>query len=330
MGVSNLRRVLRPFVLVIALLIGAPAAWAQASYPNKAIKLLVGFAPGGFTDLAGRVIAQALSESLGVPVVVENRTGVNGLIASDLVARASPDGYTLLLSSIGLTTNPVLSSNMRQDPVSGFTPISLLAIIPNILVVHPSIPVNNLEELLAFARKSPHPLTQASAGYASPGHLSGVLLEQMTGVAFQQIPYKGTGAALSDLIGGSSNLSFPVISTAVPFIKNGKLRAIAVTSAKRSPLLPEVPTISEAGAPGFDVGGWYAIVGPPGMSTDLSARLTQELKKVLEIPSVRKRFIDEGAEPIGSSAVELSEFLARDYKKWQDVFRDGKIKIEAP
>ncbi len=316
------------FVLLCLLLFFIPFrnSYSQASYPIKPIKIYVGFSPGGFTDFAARLIAQKLSHELGQPVLVENKTGANGLIAGDATSKAAPDGYILFLSSIGLTTNPILYEKMWHDPVKDFTSISLLATVPNILVVHPKIQVKNLQELIQFSKISKDLLTQASAGNASPGHLSGAMLQVMANIKFEHIPYKGTGQAMSDLLAGNVDLSFPVFSTAYPHIKAGKLKAIAITSAKRSPMLPDTPTIAEAGLPGYETGGWYGLVGPPGMQNDVTTVLSKNISLIMKMTDVRDRFVDEGAEPIGSNSAQMSEFLAKDFKRWGDVIKASNIK----
>ncbi|MDW3682786.1 tripartite tricarboxylate transporter substrate binding protein [Cupriavidus sp. CV2] len=301
---------------------------AQDRYPSRPIKILVGFAPGGFTDVAARIIAQKLTSSLGQPVVVENRPGANGLIASDATAHAPADGYTLMLASIGLTTNPLLMKGVHYDPVKGFTPISLLAMVPNVLVTYPGIKVSNLTELLNLARSRSAPLTQASAGNGSPGHLSGALLQVMAGISLDQVPYKGSGPAINDLVGGHVDLSFPTIPTALPLIRAGKLRGIAITSAKRSPLMPDVPTIAEAGVPGYDTGGWYGIVGPAGMPTEIAQTLSNEISRIMKMPDVKERFIAEGADPVGSNGPEMGAFLGRDTERWSAVVKAAHIALQ--
>lgn len=303
-----------------------PGAFARSDYPNKPIKILVGFAPGGFTDVAARLIGQKLADSLGQPVVVENRPGANGLIASDATAKSPPDGYTLFMSSLGLTTNPLLQERAIYDPVKGFTPISLLAMVPNVLVAGPSVPANNLKELLALARTRKQPLTQASAGNGSPGHLSAALLQVMTQIRLDHVPYRGSGPAMTDLIGGHVDISFPTIPTALLQVRTGKLKAIAVTSAKRSPMMPEVPTIAEAGVPGYDMGGWYGLVAPPGMPKEIADMLSSEVVKIMKMPDVRERFLAEASEPVGSDGVEMTAFLARDFKRWKQVVQAANIK----
>ncbi|AQV99183.1 LacI family transcriptional regulator (plasmid) [Cupriavidus necator] len=328
MNSFHTRRRLISAALALALAPAAGGVWAQRPYPDRPVKLLVGFAPGGFTDIAARMVAQKLSLALGQPVVVENRPGANGLLASGAVANAPADGYTLLLSSIGLTTNPLLTKGTHYDPVNGFTPISLLAIVPNVLVTYPSVPAKNLGELLALARTRSSPLTQASAGNGSPGHLSGALLQVMAKVRLDHVPYKGSGPAINDLIGGHVDISFPTVPTALPLVRAGKLRALAVTGGKRSPLMPDVPTIAEAGVPGYDTGGWYGLVGPAGMPKDIAMLLSNEVAKIMKMPDVKERFIAEGAEPIGSNGPEMNAFLVKDVERWTAVVKAANIQAK--
>ena len=309
-----------------AAVVTAGTALAQTPYPVKPVRMLVGFVPGGFTDLAGRIVGQKLAEALGQQVIVENRTGANGFIASDLTAKSAPDGYTIFMSSAGLTTNPILQDKTQRDPLKEFSALSLVAAIPNILVVHPGVPVKTVKELLALARSRPDTLTQASSGTGSPGHLSGELLQQMTKVRFLHVPYKGSGAALIDLLGGHVDLSVPTISAALPHVKSGKLRTLGITSATRSPLLPEVVTISEAGVPGYEVVGWYGLVGPAGMPKDVITRLSSEVARILKLPDVREKMLNEGAEPVGNTPEEFAAFLAEDLRKWTKVIKAANIR----
>ena len=300
-------------------------AQAQATFPVKPVRILVGFAPGGFTDTASRIVAQKLGAAWGQQVIVENRPGANGLVAGDLTAKAAPDGYTLFMSSAGLTTNPMLYSKQQRDPLKDFTAVSLVAGIPNVLVVHPSVPARNVRELLAIARSKPGVLTQASAGTGSPGHLSGELLQLVTQVKFIHVPYKGSGPALIDLIGGHIDLSFPSISASVAQIGEGKLRGLGVTMSKRSPLLPEVPPVGES-VPGYEVVGWYGIVGPAGIPRDLTAKISAEISRTLTLQDVRERFLREGAEPIGNTPDEFTAFLERDQGKWAKVIKAANVR----
>ncbi len=312
--------------MFVWMLLCAPMlALAQPSYPVKPVRILAGFAPGGFADTSARIVAQKLTLSWAQQVVVENRTGANGLIASDVTAKAAPDGYTLFMTSAGLVINPMLYTKMPRDPLKDFTAVSLVADIPNVLVVHPSVPARNVKALLAIAKAKPGTLTQASAGTGSPGHLSGELLQQITQVKFVHVPYKGTGAALIDLLGGHIDLSFPSISASVAQIKEGKLRALGVTKARRVPMLPDVPPISD-GVPGYEVVGWYGIVGPAGMPREVTQKISTEISRMLATPDVHERLLREGAEPIGGTPESFAAFLAQDQAKWARVIKAANIK----
>jgi tripartite-type tricarboxylate transporter receptor subunit TctC len=292
------------------------------------MRIYIGFVPGGFTDLAGRIVAQELSEAFGVQVIADNRPGANGAIAADLTARAAPDGYTFYMASPGHTTNAILQSKVRYDPAKDFTPLSLVAEIPNVLVVNPSVPARSVKEFLALARSRKESMTQASSGVGSPGHLSGELLQAMTRVKFVHVPYKGSGALMSDLVGGQVDFSFPSTAAALPHVQRGRLRPLGVTSVKRSSAYPNVPPIAEAGVPGFQVIGWYGVLGPARMPKDIVATLSGELVRALRKPDVRTKLQNAGAEPVGSSAEEFTAFIAADFDKWSKVIRTANIKVE--
>jgi tripartite-type tricarboxylate transporter receptor subunit TctC len=300
-------------------------AQAQSSFPAKPVRILVGFAPGGFTDTASRILAQKLGPAWGQQIIVENRPGANGLVAGDLTAKSAPDGYTLFMSSAGLTTNPMLYSKQQRDPLKDFTAVSLVAGIPNVLVVHPSVPAKNVKELLAIARSKPGALTQASAGTGSPGHLSGELLQLVTQVKFIHVPYKGSGPALIDLLGGHVDLSFPSISASVAQIREGKLRGIGVTMAKRAPMLPDIAPIGDS-VPGYEVVGWYGLVGPAGMPKDIAAKISGDIARILAAQDVRERFMREGADPIGNTPEAFTAFLIQDQSKWARVIKAANIR----
>jgi len=306
----------------------ASHAMAQGVFPAKPIRILVGFAPGGFTDIAGRIIGQGLSESFGTQVIVENRTGANGGIAAELTARAAPDGYTFYVASAGHTTNPILQSKTQYDPVKDFTPLSLFADIPNVLVVSSTVPARNLKEFLQLAREKTVPLTQASAGVGSPGHLIGELLQLLTKVKFTHVPYKGSGALMSDLAGGQVDFSFPTSSAAQPLVTAGKVRALGIASPKRSQAYPDVPTIAEAGVPGFEVMGWYGVLGPARMPRDVVAKLSGEIMRLARKSDVRANLLKSGAEPVGSSPEEFTALIAAEYEKWSKVIKAANITAE--
>jgi tripartite-type tricarboxylate transporter receptor subunit TctC len=319
-------RKLRIILISAALLVHLPLlATAQTAFPTKPIRILVGFGPGGFTDTSARIVGQKLAEGLGQPVIVENRPGANGLVAGDLTSKSPPDGYTIFMTSPGLATNPSLYDKMKRDPVNDFTAISFVAGIPNLLVVHPSLPAKTLNELFALARARPATLTQASAGTGSPGHLSGELLQIMTKVKFIHVPYKGAQAVI-DLVGGHVDLSFPTISSAITFVKDGKLRALGVTSVTRSPLLPNVPAIGEKAVPGYSSTGWYGLVGPPALSKSIVTTLNTEIVRVLHSPDVRERMLREGAQPIINTPEAFGTFLAEEQRKWAKVIKSANIR----
>lgn len=307
---------------------GQALAQTAATYPSKPIRLLVGFAPGGFTDIAGRIVGQGLAESFGMQVVVENRAGANGGIAAEATARSAPDGYTFYMASPGHTSNPILQLKTQYDPVKDFTPLSLFADIPNVLVVTASLPARNLKEFFALARERSTPLTQASAGIGSPGHLIGELLQMQTRVKFTHVPYKGSGAMISDLISGQVDFSFPSTAAALPHVQSGKMRAIGIASPKRSRAYPDVPTIGESAVPGFEVMGWYGLIGPARMPRDVVAKLSGELVKLSRRPDIQQKVQQAAAEPVGSTAEEFAAFIANDYDKWLKVIKAAGIQPE--
>ena len=319
----------RPPIAMLAIAVLAQlatGAMAQPSYPAKPVRILVGFVPGGFTDTSARIVGQKLGEALGQQVIIENRPGANGLIAGDLTAKSAPDGYTLFMTSPGLTTNPILYSRLRHDPVTDFTAVSQIAEIPNLLVIHPSVPAKSIGELFALARSRPATLTQSSAGTGSPGHLSGELLQMMMKVKFIHVPYKGAQSVI-DLIGGHVDLSFPSISSSIAFVREGKLRALGVTSAKRSPLLPDVPAIGEKEVPGYASVGWYGIVGPAGIPKPIVAALNTEIVRIIQNAEVRERLSREGAVPMSNTPEEFSAFIGDDHRKWAKVIKAANIHV---
>jgi tripartite-type tricarboxylate transporter receptor subunit TctC len=314
-------------ITFVGLLLSANCGYAvaQTIYPQKLVRIIAGFPPGGFADSSSRVVAQRLSAAWGQQVIVENRAGANGLLASEFTAKSPPDGHTLFMTSPGLTTNPMLYTRRQSDPLKDFTAVTLVAGIPNVLVVHPAVPVKNVKELLALARAKPGTLTQASAGAGSPGHLSGELLQLIAGVKFIHVPYKGSAPALVDVVGGHIDLSLPSISSSVNQVKEKRLRGLGVTMAKRSSLLPDVPSIGES-VPGYEVVGWYGLVGPAGIPKDVSAKISGEVARMLTVADVRERFLREGAEPIGSTPEAFSAFLVEDQAKWAKVIKAAGIK----
>ncbi len=300
-------------------------AQAQAAFPSKPIRMLVGFPPGGFTDLAGRMLAQGLSDALGVQVVVDNRPGANGSIAATLTARAAPDGYTFYMASPGHTTNPILQSQTRYDPIRDFTPLSGFADIPNVLVVSPGLAANSVQEFLTLARTRSVPLSQATTGVGSPGHLIGELLQILTKVKFNHVPYKGSGPVMPDLATGRVDFSFPSAASAVAQVKAGRIRALGVSGRKRALAYPDVPTISEAGVPGFEAVGRYAVFGPAQMPKAVVEKLSGEIARYVDRPDVQALLQKSGAEAVEGGSKELAAFVAADYEKWLKVIKTAKI-----
>ncbi|MDF3887629.1 Bug family tripartite tricarboxylate transporter substrate binding protein [Cupriavidus basilensis] len=324
----RIRRFLISLPLLAASAVLVQPGGAHAGYPDKPIKLLIGFPPGGSTDLIGRLVGERLYKALGQPVVIENHGGANGMVAANAVAAAAPDGYTLLLTSMGMTTNPYLYTKSR-DPLKDFTSISLLANVSNVIVVNPKLPARDLAELMRLARSRKTPLTSATTGQAAPGHLATELLQRAANVKFSFVPYKGSGPALNDVMGGYVDMSLPTVVAALPAIRAGKVRAIAVTGTGRSSLLPEVPTLSEAGLKDLSgSSGWYGLVGPAQMPSEVVERLSQALVKIMSNSEVRARFQSNGADPVGSNSDEMAAFVAQDYRRWGELIKAANIKAE--
>ncbi|WP_415819392.1 Bug family tripartite tricarboxylate transporter substrate binding protein [Bordetella tumbae] len=309
-----------------------PAATAadNSNYPVKAISLLVGFSPGGSGDFVARAIAQYLSPALGQTIVVENRPGANGLIAASLTAAAKPDGYTLLVTTMGLTTNPHLYSTNKLDPVKDFTPITMIADVPNVLVTNPAIPGTDLQSFLDQLKVRDTPLSVATTGQAAPGHLASELLQRAAGVDFEFVAYRGSAPALTDVIAGHVDASMPTVVAALAGIKSGKLRAFAVTGSQRSPLLPDVPTFAELGVSTIGTAsGWYGLVAPPGLPREIAEKLNHEIRKIMETPEIRDHFLTQGATPHTMTTTEMSDYLSEEYRHWGDIIRQSGIKASS-
>ncbi len=306
------------------------AGFAHAqTYPSKTIRMVVPFPPGGTTDILGRVAAQKLGEALGQQVVVDNRPGAGGNIGTEAVAKSAPDGYTLLTDpGSTLTINPSLFAKLPFDPLKDFAPVSILAAVPNLLVVHPSLPVRSVKELIALAKSKPGQLNYASTGAGQSTHLSMELFKTMARVDMTHVPYKGSAPAVTDLLGGHVLLMFDNMPSALPHVKAGKLRGIAVSTAKRSPVTPDIPTVAESGLPGFEVSVWFGVLAPAGTPREITERLNGILVKALHSADVRERLSAQGAEPIGNSAAEFTAVMKRDLAKWAKVVKDANIKLD--
>ena len=312
-----------------ALLCFIPVADAQTAYPARPIRFIVPFTPGGSGDIFARPIAMKLSESLGQQVVVENRPGSGGVIGTEAAAKAPPDGYTMMMGlTANVAVNPALYPKLPYDPLRDFASVTLVASAPYVLVVPPSLPARNVKELIALARAKPGDIAYVSLGNGSMGHLSGALLASMAGVKLLHVPYKTLGQAITDLISGQVQLHFLGIASAQSFVRSGKVRAIGVSSAKRSPQMREVPTVAESGVKGFDVTGWYGAFVPAGTPQDIIARLHQEIVRALAMPDVRERLSGEGAELVGNSPREFDAFVRSELVKWAKVVKLSGAKAD--
>jgi tripartite-type tricarboxylate transporter receptor subunit TctC len=297
-------------------------------YPRKPIRMIIPYPPGGPTDILGRIVAQNLTEKLGQQVVVENKPGASGMIGADLVAKAPPDGYTLLANASIHVINPSLYRNPTYDAIKDFTPVSLIADVPLVLVVAPELPVKSVKDLIALGKSSSGKLNFASSGNAAAPHLAGEAFKIATGVDMQHVPYKGSGPALTDLMGGQVQLMFDSLPSSISHVKSGKLRAIAVTTAKRASALPNVPTIAESGVPGFDISTWYGIWAPAGTPKEIVNRLSGEIAKIVKIPDVRERLAGLGAEPVGNSPDEFAAYCRSELAKWAKIVKASGATVD--
>jgi len=318
----------RTLFMAAALCAISTLAGAQA-WPSKPIRYVVPFAAGGSTDILGRTIAEKLSVALGQPVVVENKPGAGGGVGAAEVAKAPADGYTIMGGTISThAINASLYSSLPYDPVKDFVAITLIARVPNMLVVNNDIPARNVAELIKLMKANPGKWNFASAGNGTSQHLSGELFKGMAGVEMQHIPYKGSPPALTDVMGGQVSMTFDNITTAWPLAKGGKLKALAVTTSKRSPVAPDVPTLAESGLPGYEVGSWQGVFAPAGTPPEIVKRLNTEIVKIINMPDVQKKMIELGAEPVGDSSEAFGAFVKTEVVKWGDVVKKSGAKVD--
>ncbi len=304
-----------------------PVAHAQ-TWPAKSLRFVSPYAPGGGTDILARVLAQKLGENLGVNVVVENRSGGGGLIGTDLVAKAPPDGNTLMLGTPSpITVAPFLHKKMPYDPLRDLTPVTIITLVPAVVTVLPSLPAKTVKELLALARAKPGAMTFSSSGNGGTAHLAGLMLQTMAGLEMTHVPYRGTGPALTAVMSGEVTFTAGNILSALPMVKSGRLRAMAVTSEKRSPVLPDVPAVAET-LPGYAAGPFYGVLGPGGMSVDLTARIRNELVKIIHSSDMKSRLAAEGGEAYGSTPEEFAALLRAETARWGKVIKAAKIQPE--
>jgi tripartite-type tricarboxylate transporter receptor subunit TctC len=322
-----MQRVHRIFA-AIALASLAGMAQAQA-WPSKPIKWVVPFAPGGTTDILARTVGEKLAVALGQPVIIENKPGAGGGVGAEFTAKSAPDGYTIMGGTISThAINASLYKSLPYDPVKDFVAITLIARVPNMLVINPSVPAKDVKELIALLKANPGKYSFASSGNGTSQHLSGELFKSMSGTDMQHIPYKGSPPALQDVVGGQVAMTFDNITTALPLAKAGKLRALAVTTAKRSSVAPEVPTLAESGLPGFEVGSWQGVFAPAGTPPEIVKRLNAEIVKALNMPDVREKLSGLGAEIVADSPEEFSALVKAEVAKWADVVKKSGAKVD--
>ena len=320
------RRTLTALLLGSALI--APLASTAQEYPSKAIRFVVPFAPGGGTDIIGRVVAQALNEALGQPVVVDNRGGAGSTLGTEIVAKSPADGYTILFGNISLAFNATLYTKLRYDTIRDLAPISLSAVQPNILVIHPGLPAKNLKEFIELARANPGKYNYASAGTGSGTHLAAELLKLQTKIDIVHVPYKGTGPALTDLLGGQINMMVSTFASALPHVKSGRMRALGVTTAKRSPAAPDVPTLIEGGVAGYDYSTWYGLLVPAGTAKPIIDKLNAVNRKVLARDDIRQKLESQGVDPIVNTPAEFAAYVKSETEKWGKVVKATGAKAE--
>ena len=321
---SSISNALLGLFKAVALLLALSSAVAADEYPNRPVRLIIPFPPGGSNDVVGRLVAKQLSEQLGQTVYVDNRGGAGGTIGTEAAVNAAPDGYTLLIVSLAHAVNPALYT-LKYDPIKSFTPISIFATGPNVLVVNPELPVKSVKELLALVKQKPGELNYASAGVGSFQHLGGELFKLMAGANMVHVPYKGGGPAMQDVIAGHVKIIFSSLVQTTPFIQSGQLRALGTGGAKRSSVLPDVPTIAEAGVPGYVADNWWGIVAPAGLPAPIAEKLYKASQAALKAPELKAQFDREGASVVVMTSDEFAEYIKTEIVKWGRVVKEGKI-----
>ena len=324
------------FLSAFALFASSQLAFAQAgassppqAYPTKPIRFIVPFPPGGAVDAIGRIIGGKLGETLGIPVVIDNRGGAAGAVGSELAANASPDGYTLLVGSTStISINPALNSKLNYHPKRDFVAVTVVGYVPHVLLVSASVPANNVKEFIAYAKSQKKPLTYASVGTGSPHHLAGEIFKGMTGVDMVHVPYTGSGPALTALLGGHVQFLSLDMPAALPQIGGGKVKALGIATAKRDPLVPDLPTVAESGLPGFEISGWYGIFAPAKTPPAIVSKLSSEIARLLTMPDVRANLSKIGVTVQGGTPKEVAAFIEREDAKWSKAIRDSGTKID--
>ncbi len=314
--------------MALLLALGVAGTHAQSAYPNKPVRLIVPFAPGGSNDIVARIIGHKFAESMAQQFIIDNRGGASGIIGTDLAAKAAPDGYTLLMMSLTLAVNPSLYKKLPYDTQKDLLPVSLVASAPLILVVHPSLPVKSLKDLIAHIKANPGKFNFGSGGPGTTPHLAGEMLKSMAGLQMTHVPYKGGGPALADLVGGQLQLMLENIPSTLPHVKSGKLRVLALTGLTRSALVPEVPTLDEAGLKGYEIVGWNGLFLPAATPKAIVSRLHAQTVKALAQPDIKERLKGMGAEGVGSTPAQFGAFVQAEIRKWARVVRDAGLRVE--
>jgi tripartite-type tricarboxylate transporter receptor subunit TctC len=317
----------RLMLKTVSALLALTTVAAAQDYPTKPVRVIIPFPPGGINDTVGRLVATQLSTRLGKQFIVDNRGGAGGTVGTELAANAPKDGYTLLVVSLAHTVNPWLYK-LPYDPIKAFAPIAIVASAPNVIVVHPSLPVHSVKELVGMAKQQPGKLQYASAGVGSFMHLGGELFKLAAGIDLLQVPFRGAGPAMIDIVGGHTKVAFATTITAPPFVRDGKLRALGVGAASRSPALPNVPTVSEAGVPGYEVANWIGLVAPAGTPQAIVDKLSREIAVIQDAPEVKQQFASEGAEVVRMTPTTFGTYMATETAKWERVVKEGGIKAE--
>ena len=325
MQVFSTRR--RSLLAAACLSLAAGSTWAQA-WPAKPITLVVPFTPGGTTDVLARTLGERLQAALGQPVIVDNRPGAGATLGADLVAKAKPDGYTLLMGAVHHTIAPSVYKKLPYDLQRDLVPITMVAMVPNVLVVNASAPIKSVADLVAQAKAQPGHLNFGSNGMGTAQHLIGAQFEALTGTTLVHVPYKGSGPMATDLLAGQINLSFDTVTPVLPHIKAGKLRPLAVTTARRSSVLPDVPTLDEAGLKGFNIGTWFGVLAPAATPKELVARLQTEMVRIIQSPDFRKRMDDIGAEPIGNTSTQMAQVIRDETEKFGKLVKQAKVSLD--
>lgn len=314
---------------LFAVIFSLSSVVAAQDYPVKPIRLLVPAAPGGGADFLARIVGQKLGESIGQSVVIDNRSGASGTIAADLTAKSAADGYTVLMGqSTSIVIAPQLYQKLNYDTLRDLNPVTLVAEIPNVLVVHPSVPANSVKDLIALAKSKPDLINFASSGNGAPSHLAGEMFKGATGVSMTHVAYKGAGPAVNALIAGEIQVMFAPIVAVLPHVKSGRLRALAVTSAARTAAAPELPTLAESGLPGYEISSWFGLFVPTGTPAAVVDKLYRETSRILKSPDVMERFAKEGAEPVGSNPADFRKYVQGEFSKYTKVIKDNGIKAD--